>query len=328
MGIRSIIINISVLTLLAVIVAPSIAQNDIKTRQVIVPPSIEALPPWYNVEIIIFERKSRGSQGASSEVWPKNIALAYPPNVRSLKVRKEKATKLNADDTASHKEKSLEEHLDTLSFSVLPGKERTLNSKAASLNANRETRVLFHETWRQPMTKETDTPSIIIQGGELFGENQELAGSLSISISRYLHLKTNIWFSEFETNYGQKKEHWPPLPIPPNKIPKIEKRALSFTSFSLDAPKNYDLPLNDFSLSTNMTQDHSYFQGTSDISDTPFLTKNVVLLKQKRRMRSSELHYIDHPKIGLLIRLTPIKKEELTELIYPVTEIAKQEVAK
>jgi len=36
-------------------------------------------------------------------------------------------------------------------------------------------------------------------------------------------------------------------------------------------------------------------------------------LKEKRRMRSDELHYVDHPALGVLIRATPIKAAAPTE---------------
>ena len=32
----------------------------------------------------------------------------------------------------------------------------------------------------------------------------------------------------------------------------------------------------------------------------------VVTLRQTRRMRSMETHYIDHPSIGILIRIEPV----------------------
>ena len=33
----------------------------------------------------------------------------------------------------------------------------------------------------------------------------------------------------------------------------------------------------------------------------------ITTLREKRRMRSEELHYIDHPILGLLIFITPIE---------------------
>ena len=35
-----------------------------------------------------------------------------------------------------------------------------------------------------------------------------------------------------------------------------------------------------------------------------------VRINQNRRMRSEELHYLDHPLFGLLVRLTPWKTDQ------------------
>lgn len=39
--------------------------------------------------------------------------------------------------------------------------------------------------------------------------------------------------------------------------------------------------------------------------------RHAVLLDQTRRMRSNEIHYIDHPLLGVVIKFTPITAEEL-----------------
>lgn len=50
------------------------------------------------------------------------------------------------------------------------------------------------------------------------------------------------------------------------------------------------------------------------------LVTEIVTLKQRRRMRSSELHYIDHPRLGLIIKITPyeVALPEKTDLLMEV----------
>lgn len=36
----------------------------------------------------------------------------------------------------------------------------------------------------------------------------------------------------------------------------------------------------------------------------------VVVMEQRRRMRSDELHYLDHPVLGVLIRVSPVEEED------------------
>lgn len=40
---------------------------------------------------------------------------------------------------------------------------------------------------------------------------------------------------------------------------------------------------------------------------------NYFLLDQKRRMRSKELNYIDYPTMGILVKITPIPKDDSTQ---------------
>jgi hypothetical protein len=47
-----------------------------------------------------------------------------------------------------------------------------------------------------------------------------------------------------------------------------------------------------------------------------YVTDRVVSMRQHRKMRSSELHYLDHPLLGLLIQITPYEppaKEALAD---------------
>jgi hypothetical protein len=48
--------------------------------------------------------------------------------------------------------------------------------------------------------------------------------------------------------------------------------------------------------------------------DSPdYAWRHAVLLQQSRRMRGGELHYIDHPMFGLLIKVTRYKFEPFVE---------------
>lgn len=39
---------------------------------------------------------------------------------------------------------------------------------------------------------------------------------------------------------------------------------------------------------------------------TPFTAIQTVLLQEQRRLRSGELHYFDHPRLGLVVLVTPV----------------------
>ncbi len=44
--------------------------------------------------------------------------------------------------------------------------------------------------------------------------------------------------------------------------------------------------------------------------------RHAVKLEQQRRMRSNEVHYIDHPLLGIVIKLTPLDEDDLGSADY------------
>ena len=105
--------------------------------------------------------------------------------------------------------------------------------------------------------------------------------------------------SDFEPNYGQAENReceapWPELPTIPSPLDTKDLFALSYVETNWQTPLAIDslIPNNEY----------------NTIIARPYLTRNIVQLKQKRRMRSKELHYIDHPQVGLLIKLMPYER--------------------
>lgn len=134
--------------------------------------------------------------------------------------------------------------------------------------------VLFHKAWQQQMWGKEESPALVIRGGQSFGDHKELEGTIKIHIGRYLHLSTDLWLSQFqypsETNVEQYSE-WPRLP--------------SLPSTSNDA--------------SNQQYQYLFNDGPRPAS--------IITLREKRRMRSKETHYIDHPHMGILVRMLPLK---------------------
>jgi hypothetical protein len=198
--------------------------------------------------------------------------------------------------------------LPELAFVKLPEAKRTLNESKNAIARDRALRVLFHEAWRQPIVSAEDAPAIIISGGNTYGDHAELEGTLRLSVSRYLHLNTNLWHTHFIPNYGQEPEHWPTVPPVPVRVPERNaapeelesETAVQVVGEEGDALWRFDLtaPIDDY----------------TNLIDQPFLIQEIITLRQTRRMRSGELHYIDHPRLGLLIKVDPYKPEPAKEV--------------
>jgi len=154
---------------------------------------------------------------------------------------------------------------------TLSNKLHQLGGHSYSLNKSESYKVLFHKAWPQQMWDQKRSEALIIRGGENHGTHRELEGSIKIHIGRYLHLATDLWLSDYSgRNVTTSGENWLRLP----KLPGA---------------------------TSNTSGDDSSFVYTK----TP---SRVTVLREKRRMRSKEVHYIDHPLMGLLVIMTPIKE--------------------
>jgi hypothetical protein len=208
----------------------------------------------YQVEMIIFSRTEKKLNNANQqEIWPKNITLAYPNNLISLK------------PTGSN---------DADGFTLLAPNERRLNSQAATITKNANYTLLFHQAWRQMIYRKNT--SIFISGGKTFNGHQELEGSIDLSVGQYLKFKNNLWLTQFlplaitanaSAAAPEANESWPELPALPN----------------------------------------ADFMASDTISDatTGYFINRIVKITQQRSMRSVEIHYIDHPLLGIIITIVP-----------------------
>lgn len=266
---------------------------------------------WYQVELIIF---AQGENQEGKEVWRTDIDLDYPLDWKELlspaqlsQLAGDEAVDGSPDGASPSENPAAAEAADPeaeiidpsknvgeRAFLLLPEEEWTLRDDARRLSRSAGHRVLFHGAWRQPMVENRKEPAILISGGEQFDRHHELEGSIRLYLRTYLHIETDLWLSRFATNFGQEHPPWPKLPWPPNRPGNPEDL------FVIDDGGS--------GLWHQFTQ-----TGNADyeaILSQPYVVERVVLMQQQRRMRSDELHYIDHPKLGLLVKLTPYEPPE------------------
>lgn len=262
---------------------------------------------WYQIEILVFERTG----GFDDELWPTDITLRYPLHWQEL--RDPEAIEAATDaatggDSAAPLDPAAEADADTPTpdlarepFYTLPETERHLNQERRRLAAQGNIRVLFHEAWRQPVAGVEQTPSILVFGGETFDQHRRLEGSVHISVARYLHLNTNLWLSDFQINTGQGSP-WPEIPLNPvERLKRAESTGDGLLPYAGSQPAATPWAASRQSAWTSSFEEDSL----SDFLEAPYLPRRIVTLQQHRRMRSDELHYIDHPRLGLLAIIHP-----------------------
>lgn len=243
----------------------------------------------YSIELLIFTQLYNRTQ----ETWPNDIELKYPEPLKLLSLKNPLNGAVSNDPDAW---RLLPPYFHLLADTNSPA----LYFQSAALRLkSKGCRILFHKKWQQKLDSSPD--NIVISGGRRFGEQRELGGNITLNMGRYLHIATNLWFSQFSHSEVVFSHPWTPLPpIPtveslqqgrePQTHPDNEQSGDQKTANMIEV------------LNPDQEKPTAYSQQYGQ-----YWLKRTVLLKDKRRMRSLENHYIDHPKFGVLIRFTPIK---------------------
>lgn len=160
-------------------------------------------------------------------------------------------------------------------FVLLPRNELKLARHATSLARDARFQVLFHQAWRQPLTSPRNAPAILIHGGSPFGRHHELEGSITLSLPQLVQVQTRLWLTEFTLNPNQSGGDWPALPAVPTQAQSDDQSPSSSQTTWPD----------------------------TDLPETP-VPQRIITLEEERKMRLGELHYIDHPLLGMIIQIT------------------------
>ncbi|MBB5187406.1 MULTISPECIES: CsiV family protein [Zhongshania] len=201
------------------------------------------------------------------EDWPDNVHLRYPRKWVRLQTN-------------------------TNSPRIVDSSDPEFAKAAQSLRMSSRYRPLFLASWEQDLLPRKKSPAILIQGGRQFGKHYELEGYIRIAVERYLHVDTNLWLVRYGSHSGNYYlPHQPQSYDEPEELSSLADKAFE------DSPeyRQFKQQNPDFQPSAQAQQD----------ADHPI--EQIVVMKQQRRMRSDELHFIDHPKFGVIIKVTKIK---------------------
>lgn len=153
-------------------------------------------------------------------------------------------------------------------FLILPPDAYQFGATNRALNQSAQYRILSHSAWRQPMTRRNAAVAIGIVGGRQFNEHRELEGNVTLYFNNAgdrVVFNGNLWLGSFGTQ-DDSAEDWV-LPVLPG--------TLAETDMATDEPQ------------------------------TEYFVNRIVQLREVREMREQELHYLDHPALGVLVQITP-----------------------
>ena len=232
---------------------------------------------WYQVELLVFENPNYGTE--SPEQWPTFPSLASRTPVIAVGAP-------NTSDGTDVVAPQIDAANRPTPFEPLSREEQQLGAERTKLERARGFRILYHQAWMQPVPGRDNVIPIRIRGGETFGQQSELQGYIDLYVERYLHLVTDLQL----VRYAQTD----------NPFRLIDERE----NTGPDALE----PFPGLSLAGQAARMET--AGVTQVDNRYFVATESVRLQQRRRMRSTELHYLDNPEFGLLVLITPIEFQD------------------
>ena len=244
---------------------------------------------YYDVEIIVIQNQS--PEAKASEHWPLEVNINKPVNTVELGMQP--ATEwlpIDADYS--------------ISFNELQPEEYQLNAEIEKIAQSSSQRVIFHRAWRQPGLDDKIAMPVYFKQKvselplDAHSNIQPTNGSEST------HLNSNMLDSQMLDTA--------PLESYSSTLEGIFRVTLS-RYLHLEAELIYREKLPAVTETEYLENNESFFNETINSNATDN-KQGVIYLKQTRnRMKSNELHYIDHPVLGILVKITPYIKPEVDE---------------
>lgn len=219
------------------------------------------------------------SEPAMGNETPPLSAEAQAAQTRQ-RLEAELATAIAADERALLNE----------SYRFAPGELELLAPVLDRLE--RRYRILLAGAWQQPVPARDAPQPLYLTAGDREGDRFTLEGTVEVTVSRYLHFHTELKY--FEPDLGAYLVPLEPeeaaeltAAVPDEQLPGLPPSAASEEA---SAEPTADAPLPAEPVYERVLPEGMHFME----------------LSAQRRMRSAELHYLDHPKFGVLVRIDPV----------------------
>ncbi|NVJ56937.1 MAG: peptidoglycan binding protein CsiV [Vibrionaceae bacterium] len=241
-----------------------------------------ALPSWaqrqFDIEVIIFKRDVNPEQ--TEESWPNTLP----------KIELEKAGTFADSDFRSRK-----------GVRMLPYSSYQLTDDAQRLKQHAGFNVLFHKAWRQGDRGRLSAPIFHIQAGKEFSDAFNADGSAKGSrqgaevIDGVQEQNVSNSLYELDGTFQIYVEHYLYADV------KMDLKAPSVREVVLQEPVELESDKATTTPSDSVVQAGLMEEVQPTVEKQEFLKSYRI--DQKRRMKSSETHYLDHPLMGMIIQV-------------------------
>ncbi len=212
-------------------------------------------------------------------------------------------------------------------YEIIPIEEMRLIETVLKIVNSTRYSLLAHVAWRQPGVEKDQALPIWIKGGRIFGEEfTSIDNQIDIELlakTEYLGSEKASDLSTIESPDTQDSEYESDTSLYEleGKITIGLSRYLhTYADLVLRKPRltidpSIEVPGLDQSVIENLP-------------DTRILNNHS--LKERRRMRSNKLHYLDNPEFSMLILITPYEAPEVdqtTSISHPEMLLARNEIS-
>jgi len=245
--------------------------------------SEEEAVTWYQVEVLLFKNNKEYKQDQS------DIPLNLPSSETQYVLVK-------TDPMVASQLKRL------------PNSSLTLNKSFTAMTRSKEFEVLEFAGWKQPLIKNKKGIPLTIKAGEQFGEHYELEGQLTFRKNRYLHVKTDLYLANYKEGASRNLQEWlledtfsasslSSITGASNNIPETVTPS---PEVIIEQPEIITTPPE-----TNSTDTETDAFPVAEEKAINYIASDIAHMNETRRMRSGEIHFLDHPKFGVLVTIEP-----------------------
>lgn len=229
-------------------------------------------PRWYEIELYLFKRNSD-----TDEKWPEPKPMRFGKAVISL--LQNQANLIQKGHIFSNQLMPSNIHKDTQPF-VLPKQFLQFGNSLSFINKKLDLEPLIHVSWRQGIRPEKFSQPIALYLGEDFSEQYRANGYL-ISDTQDLTEKAVGKVRELTGTINLYIDHY------------------LFVEVDLRLRKESKIELRKHDELSSLTP--------SDRSSS-FSFLEQIPMQQKKHVRSDEIHYFDHPYLGMILEIRKINQ--------------------
>ena len=239
---------------------------------------------YYDVEIILFEHLD--AKNRQSEDWK---ARRLPPESEQAELSHELGLPYVLEAESPYDKDAM--------FVVLKDEDKRLSEEAKLIEESQTRRILSHIAWRQPGLAKDQ--AVWVQ----FKQMVKTESEDTTEKDKLIPTSTSTNTVDFLT--GEKKFN----PYIEGKIKVMLARYLHVDTDIV----YFAEPVPQVELTTDLGAqgDNTGLNEDGSVTQVQLSEPEVFLLKQlRRRIRSTELHYLDHPVMGMMLMITPYEKPE------------------